>query len=129
MSSMGTHDFDRRRQPASAARRVMTAIAIAVAGVGAGSPAALAESRITVLAPQASGGRGTTASAGLRIEVNVVRVLTLHAPGAAGSAAWSNGGTVMLGCAGQAACVSRASGAGGTNALHLPATGLTFAQP
>ncbi len=134
---MGSNDFDWRREPAGTARRapcgttrrVMAAIAIVLAGAGAGTPAALAESRITVLTPQASGGRGASASAGLRIELNVVRVLTLQAPTAAGSAAWSNGGTVMLGCAGQAACVSRASGAGGANVVHVPASGLTFAQP
>lgn len=137
MSAMGSNDFDWRREPAGttrrepcgAMRRVMAAIAIVLAGAGAGTPAALAESRITVLTPQASGGRGASASAGLRIELNVVRVLTLQAPTAAGSAAWSNGGTVMLGCAGQAACVSRASGAGGANVVHVPASGLTFAQP
>jgi hypothetical protein len=126
---MSTHDFDRRHSLADAARRPLAVILIGLAAVGAGIPAAVAESRITVLAPQSSAGRGASASAGLRIEVNVVRVLSLQAPGAAGSAAWSNGGTVMLGCAGQAACVSRASGTGGTHALHLPATGLTFAQP
>lgn len=126
---MSIHDFDGRHSLADAARRPLAAILIGLAAVGAGIPAAVAESRITVLAPQSSAGRGTSASAGLRIEVNVVRVLSLQAPGAAGSAAWSNGGTVMLGCAGQAACVSRASGTGGTHALHLPATGLTFAQP
>lgn len=144
-SAMGSLDLDRRREPAGAvrcepvvavrrepvgaARRAMAAIAVVLAGVGAGAPAALAESRITVLAPQAAGGRGATASAGLRIELNVVRVLSLQAPTAAGSAAWSNGGTVMLGCAGQAACVSRASGAAGANVVHMPASGLTFAQP
>jgi hypothetical protein len=126
---MSTHDFDCRHSLADAARRPLAVILIGLAAVGAGIPAAVAESRITVLAPQSSAGRGASASAGLRIEVNVVRVLSLQAPGAAGSAAWSNGGTVMLGCAGQAACVSRASGTGGTHALHLPATGLTFAQP
>lgn len=126
---MSTRDFDCRASLAGVARRALAVIVASLAAVGAGAPAALAESRITVLAPQSAAGRGTSASAGLRIEVNVVRVLTLQAPGAAGSAAWSNGGTVMLGCAGQAACVSRASGTGGTHALHLPATGLTFAQP
>lgn len=126
---MSTHDFDCRHSLADAARRPLAVILIGLTAVGAGIPAAVAESRITVLAPQSSAGRGASASAGLRIEVNVVRVLSLQAPGAAGSAAWSNGGTVMLGCAGQAACVSRASGTGGTHALHLPATGLTFAQP
>ena len=126
---MSTRDFDCRASLAGVARRALAAILASQAAVGAGAPAALAESRITVLAPQSAAGRGTTASAGLRIEVNVVRVLTLQAPGAAGSAAWSNGGTMMLGCAGQPACVSRASGAGGTHVMHLPATGLTFAQP
>jgi len=126
---MSTHDFDCRHSLADAARRPLAVILIGLAAVGAGIPAAVAESRITVLAPQSSAGRGASASAGLRIEVNVVRVLSLQAPGAAGSAAWSNGGTVMLGCAGQPACVSRASGAGGTHVMHLPATGLTFAQP
>ncbi|HPU50409.1 MAG TPA: hypothetical protein PK359_02530 [Burkholderiaceae bacterium] len=126
---MGIPDFEPPRRPAGAAWRNAVGIAVILASIGAGAAAALAESRITVLGPQSSPASGAAVSAGLRVEVNVVRVLTLQAPGAAGSAAWTNGGTVMLGCTGQAGCVSRASGVGGTHALHLPASGLTFAQP
>ena len=113
-----------------AARRIGRPIAaIVIALVGMGPPAALSESRITVLGPQSAGGRGVTASAGLRIQIDVVRVLTLQAPTGAGSAAWSNGGTVVLGCTGQTGCVSRAAGGSGASAMQMPAAGLTFAQP
>lgn len=89
--------------------------------------AGVPESRLSAAAP-VSGGRGLSVSAGLRIEVHVTRVMSLNAS-PTGSAVWSNAGTVVSGCVGAGACVSRASGASGLNQAHFPAAGLTFAQP
>lgn len=115
----------RHRRVRTLRRLVLTLTAL----LGLLPPSAMPESRITVLPAQGSGGRGASASAGLRIEVNVTRVLGLQAPSAAGSSAWTNGGTVVLGCVGQAACVSRAAGTSGASLLQSPTNGQTFAQP
>ena len=56
---MSTRDFDCRASLAGVARRALAVIVASLAAVGAGAPAALAESRITVLAPQSASGRGT----------------------------------------------------------------------